>query len=62
MIRKIEVLGFIAVRQKGSHRFYKNILTGNTTVIPIHSKEIGKGLLRKILRDCDLSVEEFVEA
>ena len=30
--------------------------------IPVHrGKTIGKGLLRKILRDTELSVEEFIE-
>lgn len=51
--------GFVTVRQKGSHlRLAHN--DGRRTTIPIHSGEnIGKGLLRKILRDVDLSPEEF---
>ena len=47
-------VGFQVVRQKGSHvrmeHEYKRVVT-----IPIHAgKTIGKGLLRKILRDIAL--------
>ena len=52
-------LGFASIRQKGSHlRLAHN--DGRKTTVPIHAGEkIGKGLLRKILRDIDLSPEEF---
>jgi len=34
---------------------------GRTTVVPIHTGEdIGRGLLRKIIRDARLDVEEFL--
>lgn len=30
--------------------------------VPVHSgKTLGKGLLRKIIRDTDLTVDEFIE-
>ncbi|MBI4064824.1 hypothetical protein HY409_00435 [Candidatus Gottesmanbacteria bacterium] len=32
---------------------------GRWMTIPIHRKTIGKGLLRKILRDLELAPEEF---
>jgi predicted RNA binding protein YcfA (HicA-like mRNA interferase family) len=35
---------------------------GRATVIPIHTKEaIGPGLFSKILRDADLSRDEFLD-
>jgi len=35
---------------------------GRATVIPIHAKEaIGPGLFSKILRDADLSKDEFLD-
>lgn len=35
---------------------------GRSTIVPIHpGQEIGPGLLRKIIRDAGVSVEEFIE-
>ncbi|MCE7735406.1 MAG: type II toxin-antitoxin system HicA family toxin [Candidatus Heimdallarchaeota archaeon] len=52
-------LGFLVLRQKGSHVFFKHP-DGRTTIVPNHpGDDIGRGLIRKILRDIDLSVQEF---
>lgn len=51
-------LGFVERDAEGSHVFFKHP-NGRTTVIPIHVAEISKGLLRKILNDIQLSVEEY---
>lgn len=51
--------GFVQVRQKGSHARLENP-DGRKTSVPIHSGEsVGVGLLRKILRDINLTPEEF---
>jgi predicted RNA binding protein YcfA (HicA-like mRNA interferase family) len=51
--------GFEVVRVKGSHHFMRHA-DGRTTVVPIHAGEtLGPGLLSKILRDCELSREDF---
>lgn len=51
-------LGFAKRDAEGSHVFFKHP-DGRTTVIPIHCQEISKGLLRKILNDIQLTVEEY---
>jgi predicted RNA binding protein YcfA (HicA-like mRNA interferase family) len=52
--------GFVILRITGSHHFLLNKSTNKTTTIPVHSnEELGQGLLRKILRDIDMSVEVF---
>jgi predicted RNA binding protein YcfA (HicA-like mRNA interferase family) len=52
--------GFVVLRITGSHHFLINKVTNKTTTIPVHgNEELGQGLLRKILRDIDMSVEEF---
>ena len=52
-------LGFRPVRQKGSHVFYSHP-DGRSTTIPFHGNyEIGPVLLRKILKELELSREEF---
>lgn len=54
--------GFVKVRQKGSHVFVESENGAVGTVIPIHRNEdLGKGLLRSILNDLEISVEELVE-
>ena len=51
--------GFETIRVKGSHHFLHHH-DGRSTVVPVHSGEtIGPGLFAKILRDCDLSREQF---
>ena len=59
LVKVLHKLGFISVRQKGSHLILKHN-DGRETVVPIHQgEEIGRGLLRKILRDINLSPEKF---
>lgn len=51
--------GFIKVRQKGSHVRLEHS-DGRKTSLPVHSGEgVGVGLLRKILRDVNLTPEQF---
>ena len=51
--------GFEKIHQKGSHARYKHP-DGRRTTIPVHSGEkVGVGLLRKILRDVQISRKEF---
>ena len=48
--------GFIKVRQKGSHV----TLQRNETFVTVPMKEIRVGLLNRILRDCNISRDEFL--
>ncbi len=57
-IKILRYLGFEERDAQGSHVFFQH-LDGRTTVVPIHHKEIGRGLLRKILNDIQLTVEEY---
>ena len=61
--RKLEKLlfslGFESVRRKGSHVFYRHP-DGRSTTIPHHGgRVLARPLIREILREIDLSVEEF---
>jgi len=54
-----EAAGFIWVRQEGSHHSFRNA-EGRIVVIPDHgSRVIVRPLLRKIVRDLGLSVEQY---
>ena len=53
------ILGFVKKRQKGSHAFYKHN-DGRSVVIPFHSnKVIARPLLRKILNEIKIEVDEY---
>ena len=59
LVAALAKAGFRAIRVKGSHHFLRHE-DGRTSVVPVHSGEtIGPGLLQKILRDCQLSVEDL---
>lgn len=59
LCRKLKKLGFVMIRQRGSHSFWEHP-DGRTTVVPIHkSEDIGRGLLRSILNDIQEDVEKF---
>ena len=54
-------LGFVYQRQKGSHVFYRHP-DGRYTTIPHHpSKELPRELIRTILKQINLSTDEFIE-
>ncbi|MFH1713028.1 MAG: type II toxin-antitoxin system HicA family toxin [Candidatus Jacksonbacteria bacterium] len=52
--------GFYQDRQKGSHLTLKHP-DGRIVTIPIHtSKDIGKGLVSRILKDGEYSIADFI--
>jgi len=52
-------LGFRAVRQKGSHVFYRHA-DGRTTSAPNHpGRDLARPLIRQILSDIELTPEQF---
>jgi predicted RNA binding protein YcfA (HicA-like mRNA interferase family) len=59
LIKSLEKKGFVFVRQSGSHAIYKNSEDIKVTV-PIHGKkDLGKGLLRQIMKDAGLTNEDL---
>ncbi|MCD4767774.1 MAG: type II toxin-antitoxin system HicA family toxin, partial [Methanosarcinales archaeon] len=54
-------LGFKKIRQKGSHVFYRHP-DGRTTTVPHHSgRDLARPLIKEILREIELSVDEYNE-
>lgn len=59
VVAALQRAGFVVVRIRSSHHFMRHA-DGRTTVVPVHAGEtIGPGLMSKILRDCELTREEF---
>lgn len=58
MITILKRLGFQEIRQAGSHKFFSR-KDGRNTIIPMHSKDLKRGLIKGILKDIGLSDEEY---
>lgn len=59
MDKLLRSLGFVAVRQKGSHVFYRHP-DGRTTTLPNHGgRDISRPLMREILREISVTPDEF---
>ncbi len=54
-------LGFEIKRQKGSHVFYRHPDNRYTTLPHHKGRDIGRSLIRQILREIKLAPEEFIE-
>ncbi len=55
----LDKLGFEKIYGKGSHVRFKHP-DGRRTVVPVHGNEdLGKGLLRNILKQVKISKEEY---
>ena len=61
IIKVLNKLGFVELRQTGAHKFFKHP-DGRVTVIPVHpGNDLGRGLLRQILREIEMQPEEFLD-
>ena len=61
IIAILKKMGFREVRQKGSHKIFRHP-DGRQTVVPVHSgRDVGRGLLRKIINETELSRDEFLK-
>ena len=62
IIRVLEHIGYHVVRQRGSHiRLRDETDPDHLPVTVPNHKTVKPGLLRKILRDANLSVDDFIE-
>lgn len=60
VIRILLRLGYVELRVRGSHFTFVEPNTQKTVTVPVHGNEyLGIGLLKKILRDADLSIEAY---
>ena len=61
LISALESAGFETVRQRGSHVRLCHP-DGRLVTVPVHpGQDIGRGLLRKILRDAELTAQELLD-
>lgn len=61
VIRTLERLGFVQVRQRGSHVVLKKMPEAKIgCVVPLH-RELAVGTLRGILKQAGVSLQDFLE-
>ena len=62
VIRALKRAGFVELRQKGSHVSLEKRTPDIVlkTVVPMHS-ELAKGTLSDILKQCGLTLDEFLQ-
>lgn len=58
-IKALQKIGFYKKRQEGSHIIMGRDNPFTQLVVPNH-QELAKGTLRAIIRDADLSIDEFI--
>lgn len=55
MVKLLKENGFEEIRQNGtSHRVMRNPKTGKQTTVPMHNKDLSKGLEQAILKQAGL--------
>ena len=62
-IKVLVRLGFVQIRQSGSHVILKKETHGIVIgcVVPLHRGDLAIGTLRSILRQASITVEEFMD-
>lgn len=61
IVRKLKLLGFEFDRQAaGSHEIWYSTRTNRYTTIPNHPGDMPEGTLKAILRQADISTEQFL--
>jgi predicted RNA binding protein YcfA (HicA-like mRNA interferase family) len=61
--RRLRSFGYKFNRQgAGSHEVWRHENTGLVVIVPHHTRDMPEGTLRSILREAEISVQEFLKA
>ena len=62
VVQILQALGFVEVRQRGSHKQFRHA-DGRGTTVPFHKgRDISPTLLRRIAQDIGLTVGELLQS
>lgn len=61
VVKILQKLGYIQKRQTGSHLIMYNPKLKKIIPVPIHVKELKKGLVRGIIKQAQSTEEEFLK-
>ena len=60
VVKILKKLGYLSKRQTGSHLIMYNPKKNKIIPIPIHTKDLKKGLLKGIIKEAESSEREFI--
>lgn len=60
IVKILQKLGYIQKRQTGSHLIMYNPKSKRIIPVPIHTKELKKGLVRGIIKQAESTEKEFL--
>jgi predicted RNA binding protein YcfA (HicA-like mRNA interferase family) len=60
LVKILKRHGFVEYRQKGSHLIMVHQERNKQVVIPMHNKELKKGTLASILRQCEVPAQDLL--
>lgn len=61
LVKALKKIGFEEARQTGSHLILLNKKSKKIISVPIHNKDIKRGLLTGIIKQAGLTTEEFIK-
>lgn len=61
LIKALKKIGFEEARQTGSHLILLNQKSKKIISVPVHNKDIKRGLLMGIIKQAGLTTEEFIK-
>ncbi len=61
VIKAIEKKGFVFKNQRGSHMVYKHPDGRRTTIIDHGSKPMDRSVLKRIIRDTGITIEDLID-
>jgi predicted RNA binding protein YcfA (HicA-like mRNA interferase family) len=59
MSKILNKVGFYEIHQRGSHIKFQHE-DGRVVIIPFHNDDLGRGLIRKILKEIKISISEYL--
>lgn len=61
VVRALKRAGFEEHHQRGSHLYLRHPQTRRMTSVPMHPGDLPRGTLRAILRQVEITLEDFFE-
>lgn len=61
LVRVLERAGWRHVRTKGSHQFFRHPNSTFLISVPVHPKDLKRGLLSDTLKEAGISRDEFIK-
>lgn len=61
VVAALKKAGFIEHAQRGSHLALRHPVSMRRTVVPMHTRDLNRGLLKEIIKQAGLTEDEFRE-